>query len=143
MKSENTIGWKGLTKENGGGIGSFAESGIGHGPGGTAFVTRGIGWMQVKIFEELYNTKELGQAWGNSVTGFYTNFETSLSKEDYKTMLEFSMFGDPTLALEDGDNPKTIPKNIPINGLLERVLESFPRLVELLKPIFEKLLGLY
>ena len=141
MKSENTIGWKGLIIKNGGGIGSYAESGIGHGPGGTPFVTRAIGWMEVKIFEELYNSRILGNAWGNAVTGYYTNFETSLNLEDYKTMLEFSFFGDPTLAIDDGDNPKTTPKNAPINGLLERLLESFPRLVELLKPIIEKLLG--
>jgi hypothetical protein len=26
---------------------------------------------------------------------------------DWKTMLEWSLFGDPTLAAEDGDDPKT------------------------------------
>jgi len=140
---EECLGWKGLIKENGGAIAGFAESGIGHGSSGAAFVTRMIGWMEIKIFEELYNAKILGDAWGNAITSYYTNFETNLLKTDYKTMIEFSMFGDPTLAIEDGDNPKTIPRNVPINGLLERLLESFPRLVELLKPIIEKLLGFY
>jgi hypothetical protein len=110
IKSASCIGWRGLAIRNGGGIASFAEAGIGHGPSGEAFVTSCIGWMEVKIFEELYNTKILGQAWSNSITSYFTTFEADLDLEDYKTMLEFSFFGDPTLVIDDGDNPISIPK---------------------------------
>ena len=129
IKSENCIGWKALAKKNGGGIASFAESGIGTGPGGTECVERYINWMEVKIFEELYNTKVLGQSWSNSITQYYNTFELKLNKEDYKTMLEFSMFGDPTLVIQDGDDPK----NIPVEKILSQ--KVITKLVDLFSPL--------
>ena len=121
------IGWITVIKDGGGGIACFAESGIGEGPGGEAFVTTGIGWMEVKVFDELYNTKELGQVWGNCVAGYYNNFDPGLDRADYKTMLEFSMFGDPTLVIEDGDDPRSALVNAPIiHGFLERLIEYIP-----------------
>ncbi len=131
-ESSKCIGWKMLSK-NGGSIATFAEAGIGHGPGGTAFVERCIGWMEVKVFEELYNTKVLGQVWANCVSDYYNTFELELDLEDYKTMLEFSMLGDPTLVIEDGDDPESIPVNIPSFHLrfMERIIERFPLLERL------------
>jgi len=135
-ESPDNIGWKALAKKGGGGIASFAESGIGTGPGGTECVERYINWMEVKIFEELYNTKILGQAWSNSITEYCNSFELSLNKDDYKTMLEFSMFGDPTLAIEDGDDPKNMPvEKIFSHGILHRLIDLFPR--------FARYIGLY
>ena len=125
-ESPNCIGWRGLSKKNGGGIASFAEAGIGTGPGGTQCVDRYINWMEVKVFEELYNTKILGQVWSNCVADYYNNFELDLNKDDYKTILEFSMFGDPTLAIEDGDDPINIPVNKPLfHGVLQRHMGFF------------------
>ena len=139
-ESPTCIGWKMLSKKNGGSIATFAEAGIGHGPGGTAFVERCIGWMEVKVFEELYNTKVLGQVWANCVSDYYNTFELELDIEDYKTMLEFSMFGDPTLVIEDGDDPESIPVNIPSFHLrlMEQIIERFP----LLERLFTLLLQL-
>ena len=134
-KQPNCLGWATVMKDGGGGIACFAESGIGHGPGGTAFTTRCIGWMEVHIFEELYNTKELGGSWGNCISDYYNTFEaTGLDISDWKTMLEFSMFGDPTLVIEDGDDPKSAPVNRPIlAGILERLMDYFPVLRQLLQ----------
>jgi len=133
----NCLGWATVIKENGGAIACFAESGIGHGPAGTPFVTCCIGWMEVKIFEELYNTKELGESWGNSVSDYYTTFEaTGLDSSDWKTMLEFLMIGDPTLVIEDGDDPRSRPVNRPIlEEIIERLMDNFP----ILRLILEKL----
>jgi hypothetical protein len=127
-KHPNSLGWTTVMKDGGGGIACFAESGIGHGPGGSAFVTCCIGWMEVRIFEELYNTKELGESWGNCVSDYYTTFEaTGLDLSDWKTMLEFSMFGDPTLVVEDGDDPKSVQVDRQIlTGILERLIDYFP-----------------
>jgi len=134
--SSTCIGWKTVSHKDGGGIACFAESGIGHGPGGTLFVTCCIGWMEVKIFDELYNTKIIGQSWANSVTDYHNTFDPGLDRSDFKTMLEFSMFADPTLVIEDGDDPKNLPaaKTV-INGLLERILEFVP----LLKSFIQRL----
>ena len=51
------------------------------------------------------------------------------------------MFGDPTIAAEDGDDPITnMPTNVPAyNGFLATLLEHFPRLSELFENILAKL----
>jgi hypothetical protein len=132
-KNAECLGWKTVSKSGGGGIACFAESGIGHGPGGTAFVTTCIGWMEVKVFEELYNTKNLGNVWGNCVSDYYNSFDPNFDYADYKTMLEFSMFGDPTLNIENGDDPITIPVNKPLPNIMENIIEVFPRLAKLIE----------
>jgi hypothetical protein len=135
-KSSNCIGWKTVSKDDGGGIACFAESGIGHGPGGADFVNYNIGWMEVEIFDQLHNTKELGQSWVNAITNYYNHFDPGLDKADYKTMLEFSMFGDPTTIIQDGDDPKSKPAYRPIiSGILERLLDYFPILHQLLQKL--------
>ena len=132
-ESSNCIGWAALSRKNGGGIASFAEAGIGVGPGGTQCVERNINWMEVKVFEELYNTKVLGQVWSNCVTEYYNSFELELDKEDYKTMLEFSMFGDPTMIIEDGDNPRNIMVDTPLLNFLENFFERYPNALPVIK----------
>jgi hypothetical protein len=126
-ESSTCLGWKTVSKKDGGGIACFAESGIGHGPGGASFVTTCIGWMEVKIFDELYNTKIIGQCWANSIIDYFNGFDFSLDKEDYKTMLEFSMFADPSLVIEDGDDPKNLSDDKPVNnGFLDKILDLLP-----------------
>ena len=134
-KSESTIGWYTLSKKKGGGIASFGASGIGYGVPGNE-VSRRFGWMEVHCFDELYNTKELGQVWTNCITDYYNTFESNLVNYDYKTMVEFSMFGDPTLVIQDGDDPHSRSTDVPF--ILERLLENFPRIAELFRQIFTR-----
>ncbi|GAG85955.1 unnamed protein product, partial [marine sediment metagenome] len=126
----NCIGWKTLSKSNGGGIAAFGAAGIGYGSTGTHQTERVFGWMEVHVFEELYNNKILGQVWANCITDYYNTFELELVKTDYKTMLEFSMFGDPTLVIEDGEDPVSIPADISSFLLLfmESIIDCFPLL---------------
>jgi hypothetical protein len=51
-------------------------------------------------------------------------------------MLEWSLFGDPTLAAENGDNPINIPeyRAIPY-GIIARLIETFPILSRFLELI--------
>jgi hypothetical protein len=136
-ESSSCIGWKMVSKRNGGSIATFAEAGIGHGPGGLPFVDSGIGWMEVKVFDELFNTKKLGDVWANCVSGYYNNFDPSLDKIDYQTMLQFSLFGDPTLVIEDGDDPVNVPVNLPVfNDFLLRLNVNFPLLSQLFQLLF-------
>jgi hypothetical protein len=135
-ESPDCIGWKMISKNNGGAIATFAEAGIGYGPDGTDFVERAIGWMEVKVFEELYTTKNLGQVWSNCISSYFNTFELELNSEDYQTMLEFSMFGDPTLTIEDGDEPQSYSINLPFFlQILERLIDYLP----FLKQIFSLL----
>jgi len=141
-RSDQCLGWKTLNKKGGGGIAAFAASGIGYGARGYAETERTMGWMEVHIFEEIMDVKILGQAWANCISGYYNTFESDprLNKEDYKTMLEFCMFGDPTLAVQDGDDPRNVPVNRPVlYGFLEKLMDYFPRLARLFELILAKL----
>ena len=134
------MSWSTVKRVNGGGIAAFGASGIGYGGHGTGEIERVWGWMEVKLFDELYNTKLLGEVWANAITDYANSFE--LNDGDYKTILEMSMFGDPTVSIEDGDDPKT--KSVTVNKplfyqFLERLANHFP-LFEKLLLLFEKLI---
>jgi hypothetical protein len=135
-ENPNCFGWYTLSKSGGGGIATFAASGISYGAHGTAIVDSCTGWMEVHTFEELISTKILGQVWANDIADYYNNFDPGLDNTDWKTLLEWSMFGDPTLAIQDGDDPKSITVNkLNLNGLFEEIIDYFP----LLKIIFQRL----
>jgi hypothetical protein len=52
------------------------------------------------------------------------------------------MFGDPTLAIEDGDDPKAKSADMPgFYTLLERIFDLSPALAKLLTVIMERFLG--
>ena len=128
----NCIGWATVKRPNGGGIVSFGASGIGYGGQGKGEIERVWGWMEVKLFDELHNTKLLGEVWANAITDYANSFE--LDDGDYKTILEMSMFADPTVSIENGDDPKISSKNRPlINSILEIIADYFPRLERLIK----------
>ncbi len=144
--SPDSFGWRTLTKEGGGGIATIAAAGISYGSTGTDIVNSCTGWMEVHTFEQfgIDDIKILGQLWGNDIADYFTTFETEFDLSDYKTMLEWSLFGDPTLVLEDGDNPQTINVNVPTyHPLLEKFVNVFPQIRNLLKQIFEKYLGFF
>jgi len=136
---ESCMGWTTVKRPNGGGIASFGASGIGYGGQGYGEVQRVFGWMAVKLFDELHNTKILGNVWANAINGYANNFE--LDDGDYKTIIEMSMFGDPTINIDDGDDPKTknLDENRPILfHLLNRVYHQ-SLFFEKLSMIFDKI----
>jgi hypothetical protein len=140
--SATCFGWKTVSKNNGGGIAAYAASGISYGATGQDIVDRTTGWMEVKTFEMLVNNKVLGQVWGNSITDYYNTFSIQLSHSDWKTLLEWSMFGDPTLVAEDGDDPVNLPVDIPvIYDFLDNIIENHPIMARILLPIIEKLIS--
>lgn len=68
-ESPTCLGWKILSKPYGGGIASFGASGIGYGLRGKDITTRVFGWMELRLFQELYTTKMLGGVWANALNG--------------------------------------------------------------------------
>ncbi len=133
-KFKDCLSWKTIRHPNGGGIIAFGSSGIANAASGTEITERLLGWMEVHAFDELYKTKNLGEVWSNCVKDYYTTFESTLSKNDYKTMLELSMFGDPTLNAEDGDDPRFRSIDFPYLRILKRIIKYFP--------LFERLVSL-
>jgi len=139
--SDSCLSYKVLKKPNGGGIASFGASGIGYGSYGTHEVERVWGWMEVHLFKEMYNIKILGNSWANAINLYINSYSSSedWGESDYKTVLEVSLFGDPTLAIQDGEDPKT--RYVPtieepvIKQVLEKLLNYFPQLERILKII--------
>ncbi|MBN1860090.1 MAG: hypothetical protein JW840_01365 [Candidatus Thermoplasmatota archaeon] len=104
-ENPNCLSWKIVSKSNGGGIASFGASGIGYGMMGTHEVERLWGWMEVHLFEQLYQTKHLGEVWSNTLTEYINSF--FLEEGDYKTIVETAMFGDPTTVIDNGKDPQS------------------------------------
>jgi hypothetical protein len=134
--SEQCLGYKTLSKKNGGGIASFAATALGFGYHGSEECDRRWGWCEVHTFEGLYNDKILGNVWNNVITNYVDNFSSlSWDRIDQKTMFGYSMFGDPTLAIEDGDDPVYLPDNRPLYTILEKLFDLFPKMVDFLEQI--------
>ena len=130
-KLKDCLGWKTLRHPNGGGVIYFGSSGIASASWGTDITQRLFGWMELHGFEELYNTKNLGEVWSNCVKDYFSTFEGSFNKKDYKTMLEFSMFGDPTLYAQDGDDPKIKQEKNDFSNILNQIIYNFPILAQI------------
>jgi hypothetical protein len=135
-RNEQCLGYKTLSKRNGGGIASFAASALGFGKQGSQECDRRWGWCEVQTFEGLYNDKILGNVWNDVITNYVDNFSSlNWDRYDQKTMLGYSMFGDPTLAIQDGDDPIYLPDNRPLFNLLEKLFDLFPKIIDLLEQI--------
>jgi hypothetical protein len=134
-KAKQSLSWKVLSKNGGGGIAAFGASGIGYGSHGSHEVERLFGWMEVNTHEQIMTNKILGMVWENCVTNYYNTFHSSIDDGDYKTLLEYSMFADPTVAIQDGDNPSIAPPTRPLLTILLQLLDNFPLLSSLLQAI--------
>ena len=132
-ESPTCFGWKTVNKRGGGGIASYAASGISYGATGTSIVDRTTGWMEVKTFERLISDKILGLVWGASLTDYYTTFQSNLNNADWKTLLEWTLMGDPTVVVENGDDPQL--KTINNFNIFQQFFDSFPLLHRLLRLI--------
>ena len=98
-ESPNCLGWSLIQKQIGGAIASYAASGIGYGSYGSSETDRLWGWMEVHIFEGLYNETVLGDVWGNCISEYTSLFISEGEIADYKTVEEMTLFGDPSLAI--------------------------------------------
>ncbi len=124
-ESDFTIGWTPIKKPYGGAIASYGASGIGYGMGGSFETARLFGWMEVHAFEGFYETKVLGEVWQDCISGYTNSFV--MEEGDYKTVEEFTLFGDPTLAIEDGTDPQTHPhRNTRLFTHLQRMIQYIP-----------------
>jgi hypothetical protein len=93
--------------------------------------------MEVHLFEELVTTKTLGKVWANVINEYLNTF-FMLEDADFKTIVEMTMFGDPTTVIEDGLNPQSYSWT-PMShlffqpGALRMVLTSLLAMLKLIK----------
>jgi hypothetical protein len=145
-EAPNCLGWAFIQNTYGGAIASYGASGIGYGSYGSSEPERVFGWMEVNTFKGLYDDGILGNVWGNCISDYYTTFLYELEESDYKTLYEYALFGDPSLAIETGPDPESTdlsyqPK--PLFNFLERFIHCFPILEKILTSlIIESLLNL-
>ena len=127
-ESYQCVSWTSIRGETGG-IASFGASGIGYGSYGTSETERVWGWMEVNIFKGIYADKILGDVWSNCQAEYTNNFiNDDADISDYKTVVEMTLFGDPTLAIEDGKEPRS---HSMVQTSLIDILEHFIQTYEL------------
>jgi len=135
-QTASCLSWYFVSKPRAGAIATYGASGIGYGSHGSSETERLFGWMEVHLHEEFYRNGVLGAAWGNCITNYTNNFE--MEDADYKTVVEMSLFGDPSLALVTGPDPESVPvvPIPPLFQLLENLMEWFPRAFPILRYLF-------
>lgn len=109
FRSGKCIAWAMVSKSGGGSIATFAASGIAYGIEGRAEISRYFGWLEVNLFKKLYRDRVVGRVWGETISAYVSTFG-GLHKEDYKTVEECILFGDPTLnKVREYNNPPERP----------------------------------
>lgn len=97
--SGDCFAWKFLDNPNGGGIASLASSGIGYGAFGTYSSKAFLGWMEINFFTYYKEGKKIiGDIWATSINGYISAIPQK-GDADYKTIEEWTLFGDPTLRI--------------------------------------------
>ena len=95
------IAWQFIKIPFGGAIASLASSGIAYGIEGISQTERYMGWMEThfyKYYQNMENTPtHLGSIWGKTITEYLNHF--TASDADYKTVEEWTLFGDPSLII--------------------------------------------
>jgi len=102
--------------------------------------------MNVHTLKGLYEDKILGDVWGSCIEEYYNTFYYDLEDSDYKTLYEYTLFGDPSLAIETGPDPESegvFFQPAPFLYILERLMDRFPLLERMLSfPLLSRLFNL-
>ena len=101
--------WSWLSNPDGGGIASVGCTGLGYIYIGE-YVTEGlVEGMTVNMVEAYANgAVTFGDLWGNAMIDYISS--TSMSGGDWKTVLEWTPFGDPTLQIAEESVPPEKPQ---------------------------------
>ncbi|KYK33882.1 MAG: hypothetical protein AYK22_05950 [Thermoplasmatales archaeon SG8-52-3] len=97
----NCFGWSWLQNSNGGGIASVASSGLLYEYLGSSCSQGLAGKISIYMFKAYkdWGALTFGEMWNKAITKYIDT--TSMKDTDFKTMEEWTSFGDPTLAIGD------------------------------------------
>ncbi|MBS3778672.1 MAG: hypothetical protein KGY50_05230, partial [Candidatus Thermoplasmatota archaeon] len=105
----NCFAWSFLSNPNGGGIASFGATGLGYiyiGQYVTYALVEGLNLKIVEAYDQ--GAISFGEIWLDGVNDYITSI--NLDAVDYKTLMEWHAFGDPTLAISDESEPPVTPE---------------------------------
>ncbi len=113
--------WHFIKKTNGGAIATLASSGLAYGVEGTSQTERYMGWMETHFYKYYQNSRipyNLGIIWSQTITEYLNRFTTS--DADYKTVEEWTLFGDPSLTIGGCQNNSDVLCKIskPLKGYI-------------------------
>jgi hypothetical protein len=100
-EEENCFGWSFISNENGGGIATLGNTGLGWIYTGK-YVTYGlVGLMELNSFRaySLDEAKSFGELWGNALQRYINSKGRNADAYDHKTIMEWQPLGDPTLTI--------------------------------------------
>ncbi|MBS3749589.1 MAG: hypothetical protein KGY67_07830 [Candidatus Thermoplasmatota archaeon] len=120
-EDDNCFSWSFLANPNGGGIASAGATALGYAYIGK-WVTRGlIEKMTLNMFEAYQDgASTFGEMWANALTDYLS---WNMDAVDYKTMLEWQPFGDPSLRIAS-DSQSPITPNSPTGPSSGRIKEE-------------------
>ena len=117
--SGTCLAWALVKKNGGGAIASLAASALGYGiPGNPSAGV--LGWMEYRFFTYYKQGKEIiGDTWTASLNGYLNSFGYNLGTGGYKTVEEWTLFGDPTLKMGGyGSEEPVVYLDKPVDGYL-------------------------
>jgi hypothetical protein len=105
----NCYNWAFIHKSNGGAIGTFGATAIGYGYGGTAVIQGLIGKIGLDTYRgyRLDGATTLGEMWARSINRY---IKPNMNAGDYKTVEEWTVFGEPTLTIATESQPPAKPQ---------------------------------
>jgi hypothetical protein len=108
-KNDNCFTWAWLANPNGGGIAACGASALGYVYLGEWIVRGLVEGMTVYMFKQYHEGAiTIGEMWGNALNT-YIDTIGNLDAGDSKTLAEWHLFGDPTLAIRDDSMPPNTP----------------------------------
>ena len=106
-KDSDCFSWSFVSSPNGGGIASCGSTALGYAYIGK-WVTRGlVEKMVINMFDAYSNgAMTFGEMWADAVSAYISS---RMEGADYKTVMEWEAFGDPTLSLGEPSTPPLKP----------------------------------
>lgn len=104
----NCLNWAFMYNNNGGAIGAFGSTALGYGSGGSSVILDGIGKMGYNTYKayKLDESVSLGEMWVNALNKY---IKSKMNGYDWKAVLEWQVFGDPTLKIAEESQPPVKP----------------------------------
>jgi hypothetical protein len=113
----NCLNWAFMYNTNGGAIATFGATGLGYGSGGSSVISTGVGKLGYNTYKayKLDGSVTLGEMWVKALVRFIPSHPDGY---DWKTAMEWQVFGDPTLQIGEESNPPAKPAKPsgPTNG---------------------------